>query len=129
MLEIFLPSTACAARPIIFILVNLETNGIERDARIFSSITYACSSLTKNCKLNGPLILNSLAILFVESVIFSMILLLNLQGGIHIIASPEWTPALSICSTIAPIATFSPSQTPSTSTSNASSMNFVITIG
>ena len=89
MLEIFLPRIACAAKLIIFILTNLETNGIERDARIFSSITYACSFFTKNCKLNGPLMWNSLAILFVESVIFSMILLLNLQGGIHIIASPE----------------------------------------
>ena len=73
--------------------------------------------------------LNSIAILFVDSSIFSIILLLNLQGGIHIIASPECTPALSICSTIAPTTTFFPSQIPSTSTSNALSINFVITTG
>ena len=85
----FFPNIAFAAKPIMFNLINLETNGIERDARIFNSMTYACSFCTKNCKLNGHLMLNYSAIIFVESVMFSIILLLNLQGGIHIIASPE----------------------------------------
>jgi len=45
------------------------------------------------------------------------------------IASPECTPAKSMCSTIAPIITFLPSQTPSTSTSREFNMNFDITTG
>ena len=43
-------------------------------------------------------------------------------------ASPEWTPAFSICSTIAPIRTLSPSQTPSHSTSLESVFDEVIRV-
>ena len=35
------PNTACAAKLIRLVLMNLETNGIERDARMFNSMTYA----------------------------------------------------------------------------------------
>ena len=35
------PSTAFAAREIKFILTSLDTNGMERDARMLSSITYS----------------------------------------------------------------------------------------
>ena len=50
-------------------------------------------------------------------------------GGITIAASPECTPANSMCSSMPPITDISPSQMQSTSSSIASSRNLSISTG
>ena len=78
---------------------------------------------------SGPFTFNALPILTVYSIIVSMISLFSRHGGTHIIASPEWIPALSMCSIIEPITISLVPPMASTSTSDASSKNLLITIG
>src|ERR1051325_6761088 len=102
-----LSNIALADRFIKFIPINFETKGIDLDALTLASIIDTSSSLTKNCILNGPFIFRAFPIVVEYSIIVSIVFLFNLQGGIHIIASPEWIPALSICSIIEPIIEYS----------------------
>ena len=50
-------------------------------------------------------------------------------GGVTAAASPEWQPAASMCSSIAPTTVISPSETQSTSSSMACVRNLSIRIG
>lgn len=65
------------------------------------SITLILFFLYKNCILNGPDILNLLAIFFEIIFIFFIVFNERFWGGYTNVASPEWTPAYSICSEIA----------------------------
>ena len=79
--------------------------------------------------LKGPLIRRVCAIMSEYLIIRCLVASPMVRVGILIVASPECTPAFSTCSTIAPMKTFFPSQTPSTSTSRAPLWNFDITTG
>ncbi len=78
---------------------------------------------------SGPFTFNALPILTVFSIMVSIVSRLSRHGGMHIIASTEWIPALSMCSIMEPITISFVPPIASTSTSDASSKNLLITIG
>jgi hypothetical protein len=108
-----------------------------RDARGFTSSTYTVSPLTAYCTFIRPLTRSSRAIAWVYSRMVSMTASDSVCGGSTIAASPECTPANSMCSSMPPI-TMVPSSGPrngptsemqSTSTSVASSRNLSTSTG
>ena len=125
----FPPRITFAASLIRFAPVALDTNGRDRDARRLHSITSTSSFTQRNWVLNGPFTPSSFAMALEYSRIFSFATSLIVTVGIVIIASPECTPAFWTCSIIAPMTVVSPSETPSTSTSFASSRNLLIVTG
>ena len=99
----------------------LETKGVVRDARGLTSSTWTVSSFTANCTFIRPLTFSSRASALVASVMAALTFSDSENGGITHALSPEWMPACSMCSMIAPSTTVSPSERQSTSTSVASS--------
>ena len=108
---------------------TLLTNGKERDARRLHSMTFTSRPLARNCILNGPEIFSSLAILRDIFFIWRIVEKDICWAGNVIVASPECTPAYSICSEM-PYSTISPHcATPSNSISLVSVMNCETTTG
>ena len=79
--------------------------------------------------LKGPVMLSSRAIAAVVLRIFAAVIPYIFWGGNCIVASPECTPANSMCSEIAEAITFPPSATASHSSSLQRCMNELITTG
>ena len=81
----------------------LLTNGTVRDARGLTSSTNTFSSLTAYCTFIRPTTFNSRAMACVYSRMVSMTFLESVCGGRTIAASPECTPANSMCSRMPPM--------------------------
>ena len=117
--------------------IALLTNGTVRDARGLTSSTYTVCPFTAYCTFIKPMTFSSRAIACVCSRIVSITVCESVCGGSTIAASPECTPANSMCSRIPPITLIpSPafskrptSQMQSTSTSVASSKNLSTNTG
>ena len=124
-----LPTEICAAIFANGTLLYLLTKGTVRLDLGFTSKTYTLSSFTANWRLIKPTTLSSSANLAVIVSISFLTASLTSYGGITHEESPEWTPASSICCIIPPMKTSSPSQSASTSNSNAFSINWSIKIG
>src|SRR5208282_4016181 len=83
--------------------IALLTNGTVREARGFTSRQYTDSPFTAYCTFIRPMTFNSTAIAWVYSRMVWMTFLDGVCGGSTIAASPEWTPANSMCSSSAPM--------------------------
>ena len=124
-----MPSITFVASSIRFIFSTLLTNGNERLARRLHSITLMSFSRARYWILNGPEMFSSRAISRLMRLMRRTVSTYNFCGGNWIVASPECTPANSICSLMA-YAIISPScATASISTSLACSMNWLTTTG
>ena len=112
-----------------FNLRTLLTNGNEREARRLHSMTNMSLSRAIYWILNGPLMWSAWAICRLILLILLTVSTYNFWGGNWIVASPEWTPAYSICSEMA-YASISPLRaTASISISLACSINLLTTTG
>src|SRR5437660_235987 len=90
-----------------------------RDARGFTSSTWTVPSLTANCTFIRPITWSSCDRVIVCRRISSTIAGEREYGGSEQAASPEWTPASSMCSMMPPMTTRCPSERASTSISYA----------
>ena len=117
------------ASSIKLIFNTLLTKGKERLARRVHSITLISLPFARYWMLNGPEIFSSFAICLLIRLMRRTVSTYSFCAGNWIVASPECTPANSICSEIAYM-TISPlSATASISTSLACSMNWLTTTG
>ena len=97
----------------------LETNGTVREARGFTSIIHTSPSFTASWMFISPTTPRRLAKHPAMRSTSRIVSLLSDIGGVMAAASPEWQPASSTCSSIAPTMVVSPSETQSTSSSIA----------
>ncbi len=124
-----MPSIISEAVSMKFVFNTFETNGKLLDARRLHSITFMSLSFARNCMLNGPDMFSSSEILLLIFFILLIVSMYSFCAGNTIVASPECTPANSMCSDIA-YAIISPLfATASISSSFAFSMNSETTTG
>ena len=97
--------------------VILLKNGTVLELRGLTSSTNTSPLLITYWIFNSPTMFNPFASLIVYSINLSFSPSVNVWGGYTAIESPEWTPALSMCSIIPGIITVSPSLIASTSIS------------
>ena len=110
-------------------LRTLDTNGKLLEALRLHSMTFTSRPFARNWMLNGPEMLSSLAIARLIFLICLMVAKRMFWAGKTIVASPEWTPAYSMCS-LMPYSTISPLRaTASNSISLVSVMNWEMTTG
>ena len=119
-----LVASFASGRPIVF-----DTNGTVREARGFTSRTKVCAWRIANCTLMRPTTPRAAASAWVCSFSARIWSSPSEYGGSAHAASPECTPAFSMCSMTPPTTTASPSAIASTSTSVASSRNLSTSTG
>ena len=89
--------------------VAFDAKGTVREARGFASMTYRVSESIANWMLMSPRTPTPLAMASVEAVMRPSSRADSVMGGSTHEESPEWTPASSMCSMIAPMNSSSPS--------------------
>ena len=106
-----------------------ETNGTVREARGFTSIIHISPSFTASCMFMSPQTCSLSAKVRAMRSTSATVPSESDTGGVTAAASPEWQPAASMCSRIAPTTVSSPSDTQSTSSSIACVRNLSIRMG
>ena len=106
-----------------------ETNGTVREARGFTSIIQISPSFTASWMFISPQTCRRSANVRAMDSTSAIVLSGSETGGVTAAASPEWHPAASMCSRIAPTTVVSPSETQSTSSSMAWVRNLSMRMG
>ena len=111
-----MPSIASVATSQKSVFTVLDTKGQEREARRFVSITSTSVPFTRNCVLKGPVISSAFAMRAPMAFTRSIASRGRFLGGSTSVASPECTPAFSMCSLTACATIFPSFATASSST-------------